>query len=193
MKQATASYMNFSNELTKYNVNVDIAKEFMRKIHKKGIYTSILDRIQNGEVFHASQLQYDWTKEWCEYLDYVRTIDITHNASPEQVERYAALYHFRYDPKQMEKGPFKKSSRLSSNNTGCCQHEQRSRSDSRIKKTTQLSRGSGLREAPLAYMALTQLEMVLRGEPNLRIKFHTMASPKINRRACLGKPASIRS
>ena len=35
--------------------------------------------------------------------------------------------------------------------------------------------------------------MVLRGEPNLRIKFHTMASPKINRRACLGKPRSIHS
>ena len=61
------------------------------------------------------------------------------------------------------------------------------------KKTTQLSRGSGLREARLAYMALTQLEMVLCGEPNLRFKFHTMASPKINRRACLGKPRSIHS
>ena len=46
-------------------------------------------------------------KEWCECLEYVRTIDITHNASPEQLERYAALYHFRYDPKQMEKGPIK--------------------------------------------------------------------------------------
>ena len=37
-------------------------------------------------------------------------------------------------------------------------------------------------------MALTQLDMVLRGEPNLRFKFHTKASPKINRRASLGKP-----
>ena len=34
------------------------------------------------------------------------------------------------------------------------QHEQRSRSDSRIKKTTHLSRGSGFREARLAHMAL---------------------------------------
>ena len=42
-------------------------------------------------------------------------------------------------------------------------------------------------------MALSQLEMVLRGKPNLRMKFHTMASPKISRRACLGKPRSIHS
>ena len=34
----------------------------MRKIHKKGIYTSTLDRFQNGEVCHASQLQHNWTK-----------------------------------------------------------------------------------------------------------------------------------
>ena len=33
---------------------------------------------------------------------------------------------------------------------------------------------------------LSQLEMILRGAPNLRINFHTMASPK-----CLGKPRSI--
>ena len=82
------------------------------EIHKKGIYTSTLDRFQNDEVFHASQLQHNWTKEWCEYLDYVRTIDITHNASPEQLERYAALYYFRYDPKQMEKGPIKKGAQI---------------------------------------------------------------------------------
>ena len=58
------------------------------------ICTSILDRCQNDEVFHASQLQHNWTKAWCEYLDYVTTIDISHTASP---ERYAALHHFRYD------------------------------------------------------------------------------------------------
>ena len=31
----------------------------MRNIHKKEIYTSILDRFQNEEVFHASQLQHN--------------------------------------------------------------------------------------------------------------------------------------
>ena len=50
-----------------------IAKEFMRKIHKKRIYTSILDLFHNDEVFHASQLQHNWTQEWCIYLDYMRT------------------------------------------------------------------------------------------------------------------------
>ena len=35
----------------------------------------------------------------------MRTIDNTHRAAPEQRERYAALYHFRYHPKFMERGP----------------------------------------------------------------------------------------
>ena len=84
-----------------------LATEVMRMMNKKGIYKSILDRFQNDEVFHASQLQHNWTEEWCEYFDYIRTIDITHNASPEQPERYATLCHFRYHPKFMEKGPMK--------------------------------------------------------------------------------------
>ena len=83
------------------------AKELMRKIKRKGIKSSILDRFQNDEVFHANQQQHNWTKEWCEYLDYMGTVDTTHNGSPEQLERYAALYHFRYHPKHMEKGPMK--------------------------------------------------------------------------------------
>ena len=135
------------------------------------------DRFQNDEVFHASQLQHDWTKGWCEYLDYIRTIDISHKASPEQLVRYATLFHFRYDPKTHGKRSHKKPSRFPSNYTSYRKHEQRSRSDSRIKKTSQLPRGSGPREARLAYMALSHLEMELRGKQNLRFKFHTMASP----------------
>ena len=84
-----------------------LAKEIMRKIHKKGIHTSILDRFQNDEVSHASQLRHNWTKECCEYLDHIRTIDISHKASPEQLERYVTMYHFRYDPKQMDRGHIK--------------------------------------------------------------------------------------
>ena len=121
-----------------------LAKEFVRKIHKKGMFSSILDRSQNDEIFHASQQQHYWTKEWCEYLDYFRIIDISHKASPEQLERYATLYHFPYDPKQMERGPIKKPSRLPTNYTS-------------------LPRGSGPREARLGCMVLSQLEMVLRG------------------------------
>ena len=81
------------------------AKEFMRKIKQKGIKTSTLDRFQNDEVFHASEPEHNWTEDWCKYLDYTRTIDITDNASPEQRERYAALYHFRYHPIYAERGP----------------------------------------------------------------------------------------
>ena len=79
----------------------------------------------------------------------------------------------------------KKPSRLPTNYTSYRKREQKSRSDSRIKKTSQLPRGSGPREARLAYMALSHLEMVLRGKPNFRFKFHTMASSEINRSACL--------
>ena len=138
------------------------------KDHRKKESTHrFLIAFENNAVFHASQLQHNWTKEWCECLDYIRIIDISHKASPEQLERYAPLYHF-----------YRK-------------HEQRSRSDSTIKQTSQFPPGSGPREARLVCMALSQLEMALRGKPNLRYKFHTMASSKISRSACLGKPRSI--
>ena len=83
-----------------------LAKEFMRKNGKKGIYTSILDRFQNGEVFHASQLQHNWTKE-CEYLDYNRTIDISHQALHHNWNDTLRCIIFRYDLKQMTRGPTK--------------------------------------------------------------------------------------
>ena len=158
-----------------------LAKEFLKKIHKKGIYTSILDRFQNDEVFHESQLQHNWTKEWCEYLDYIRTIDISHKVSPEQLEGFATLYHFRYYPKQMERGPQKKKQdyhkttrAIVSMNKEACQ-------------TQESKRRHNYRED------LDPEARLLPGEPNLSFKFHTMASasPKISRSACLGKPRSI--
>ena len=163
----------------------------MRKIGKKGIYSSILDRFQNDEVFHADQLKHNWTKQWCEYLDYIRTIDTSHKASPEQLDRYATLYHFRYDPKQMERGPIKSRPDYHQTTRAIVSMNKEAGPDSRIKKTSQLPRGSGPREARLAFLALSQLEMVLRGKPNFRLKFHTIASTKISRSACLGKPRSI--
>ena len=45
----------------------------------------------------------------------------------------------------------------------------------------------------MANMALTHLEMVLRGEPTLRFKFHTEASSRIRKRASLEKPRSTDS
>ena len=84
-----------------------LAKEFMRKINKKGTYSSILDRFQNDEVFHASQLQHNWTKEWCEYLDYIRTIFCTKQLQNNWNDTPHFLYHFRYHPQQMETRPMK--------------------------------------------------------------------------------------
>ena len=103
--------------------------------------------------------------------------------------RYVVSFSVR--PETNVKRTHKKPSRLQSNYTSYRKHEQRSRSDSRIKKTSQLPRGSGPREARLAYVALSQLAIVLRGKPNLRFSFHTMASSKISRSACLGKPRSV--
>ena len=163
----------------------------MRKINKKGTYSSILDRFQNDEVSHASQLQHNWTKEWCEYLDYIRTIDISHKAPPEQLDRYAAVYHFRYHPQTMEKGPMK--SRPDYHKTTRAIVSMNKEAGHKVIETKQLPRGSGPSEARLAEMALTQLDMVLCGELNLRFKFHTKASSRIRRRACLGKPRSITS
>ena len=74
------------------------AKEFMRKFTYKGNNTSILDRLQNEDVFHCKPATIFLVRRMCKYSDYVRTIDITHHAPPEQRERYAALYHFRYHP-----------------------------------------------------------------------------------------------
>ena len=103
--------------------------------------------------------------------------------------RYVVSFSVRSETngKRTHKKPF----RLPPNYTSDRKHEQRSRSDSRIKKTSQLPRGCGPREARLVYMALSQLEVVLRGKPNFRFKLHTMASSKISRSACLGKPRSI--
>ena len=168
-----------------------LAKEFMRKINKKWTYSSILDRFQNDEVFHASQLQHNWTKEWCKYFDYIRTIDISHKAPPEQLERYDTLYHFRYHPQQMETSPMK--SRPDYHETTRAIVSMNTEKQVKINDTKQLPWGSGPRKGRLACMALTQLEMVLRGEPNIRFKFHTKASSRIRRRACLGKPRSINS
>ena len=146
-----------------------LAKEFLRKIGEKGIYLSILDRFQNDEVFHASQLHKNWTIEWCEYLDYIRTIGISHRASPEQLERYAALYHFRYDPKHSKKEDTIKSRP---------DYHQTTRAIGSMNKEAgqiqEPERRHNYREdldpekLDWLFLALSQLEMVLHGKPNLR-------------------------
>ena len=175
-------------------ISIISAKQFMRKINKKKIYTSILDRFQNDEVFHASQLQHNWTKEWWEYLDYIETIDITHNDSPEQLERSAALYHFRYHPKYMEKGLVKsRPDNHETTRTIVSMNKEAGQNPQIFSRRNKMSRWSGLREVRMANMLLTQFDKVLRSEPTLRFKFHTAASSRSRNRASLGKPRSIDS
>ena len=111
----------------------------MRKIHKKGIYTSILDRFQNEEVFHASQLQQNWTKRMVRMFGIRQNNRCYAQCFSRTIGTIRSVVSFSARSETNGERPYKKSSRLSSDNTGYCQHEQRSRSDSRIKKTTQLS------------------------------------------------------
>ena len=140
----------------------------MRKINKKGICTSILDRFQMIKYFMQASCNMTGQKNGANIWitseqSILRTTPLQDKWNDTQ--RCVIFGTIRNKWKEDPKKP----SSLSSNNTGYCQDEQRSRSDSIIKKTTQSSRGSAPREARLAYMALSQLEMVLRGEPTLSI------------------------
>ena len=89
------------------------------------------DRFQNDEVFHASQLQHNWTKEWCEYLDYIRTIDIFAQSLSGTVGTIRYIVSFSVRSETNGNRSYKKPSRLPSNYTSYRKHEQRSRSDKR--------------------------------------------------------------
>ena len=167
-----------------------LAKELMRKIGKKGIYSSILDRFQYDEVFSCKPATTQLDERMVRIFGlHQNNRYFAHSISRTiGTRRYVVSFSVRSETNG--KRTHKKPSRLPPNYTSDRKHEQRSRSESRIKKTSQLPRGSGPREARVAYMALSQLEMVLRGKPNFRFKFHTMASTRISRSACLGKPRS---
>ena len=117
-----------------------IAKEIMRKIHKKGIYTSVLDRFQNDEVFHASQLQHNWTKAMVRIFGLRQNNRYFAKCTSGTIGTIRTVVSFSVRSETNgESSPLlsqKKAPRLPSNNTGYCQHEQRSGSDSRIEKTT---------------------------------------------------------
>ena len=84
------------------------AKDLMRMLKKiDGNYKTMIDGFQRDEIFRESQLAHGWTEEWCKYLDYLYTVDISHQASPEQRVRYKELYHLKYNPANEGKGPMK--------------------------------------------------------------------------------------
>ena len=96
-----------------------IAKEFIRKINKYiyiYLYSSILDRFQI-EVFHARQLQHNWTKECCEYLDYIRTIDIFAQSLSRIIGTIRYVVSFSVRPETNGERTHKKPSRLPLNYT----------------------------------------------------------------------------
>ena len=159
------------------------AKEFMRKIGEKGISSSILARFQkmmiigrkNGaniwitseqSIFRTKPLQNNWNDTLrCIIFGTIQNHFFKNVKSrPDYHQTTRAILSMHKEASQIQKSK---------------------------KKMWHLPQGSGPREARLACMAFSQLEKVLRGEPNLRFKFHTMASPKISRSACLGKPRSI--
>ena len=143
-----------------------LAKEFMRKIGKKGIYSSILDRFQNDEVCHASQLQHNWTKEWCEHL-FAQSLSRTFGTI-----RYVVSFSVRSETNG------KRTHKSRPN------YHQTARAIVSMNKEASQSQESKRRHnyrehlARLVYMTLSQMEMVLRGKPNFKFKFHTMDHQK---------------
>ena len=69
----------------------------------------------------------------------------------------------------MEKGPLKSRPDYHETTRAIVSMNKEACQTPKINKKKQISRGSGPSEARLAFLALTQLEMVLRGEPKLRL------------------------
>ena len=83
-------------------------RSLREKCVKKGIYSSILDRFQTDEVFHANQLQHNWTKEMVRIFGLLRC------------NIFGTIRN-----KWKEDSKKKKTSRLPSNVTSFRKHEQR--------------------------------------------------------------------
>ena len=65
----------------------------------------ILSRWQNDEQFRTSQLKNWWTETYCKYLDYLPTIDISHNAPYHQRSRYENTITLKSNDPNPQSGP----------------------------------------------------------------------------------------
>ena len=108
-----------------------------------------LTALKKDEVFRASQLQHNWKKAWCKIWitseqSIFRTAHLQNNWNDTlRCISFGTIRNkWQEDPKQ---------TRLPSKYTSYRKHEPRSKSDSRIKKTSQLPRWSEPREARLAW------------------------------------------
>ena len=82
-------------------------KDVMRHKVQDGVFTSILDRFQNDFSYIESQLVHGWNETWCKYLDYIRTIDISNNASRAHRERYGKMWRFKSSSTNCQLGPMR--------------------------------------------------------------------------------------
>ena len=72
------------------------AKDATRGAKKRTGNPSILARFQEDEWYRNSQIEkLGWTEAFCRYLDYIVTIDISHQASQVQRHRYESTVHMK--------------------------------------------------------------------------------------------------
>ena len=77
-------------------------------------YPSILSRWQNDEKCRISQLAHGWTEDYCRYLDYLTTIDISSSAPYHQRHRYENTISMKCNDTNPQPGPIESKKRLSS-------------------------------------------------------------------------------
>ena len=75
-----------------------------RGAHKRG-HDTITIRWQRDDKYRNSQLAHGRTEEYCRYLDYLTTIDISYAATWEQRHRYESTITLSCDTQDGQEGP----------------------------------------------------------------------------------------
>ena len=82
------------------------AKDATRGAKKRTGNPSILARFQEDEWYRHSQIEkLGWTEAFCRYLDYIVTIDISHQASQVQRHGYESTVHLKWGDSTRQLGP----------------------------------------------------------------------------------------
>ena len=80
------------------------AVDAIRGTTKRGHDTTTI-RWRKNEKYRNSQLAHGWTEEYCRYLDYLTTIDISHVATWEQRHRYESTITVARTTQDRQDGP----------------------------------------------------------------------------------------
>ena len=142
---------------------------------------------------HASQNITSGQKKGPNITKKIKTLDITHNISPEQRDRYAAFYHFRYHPNFPREALWKVEQtimKLRGQRSAWTQRRVRFHRSFQEEIDAAMI---WIQKTRMAGLVIRQLEMALCSPQALRCKSYTNASPRIRRRACLGKPRRVDS